>query len=301
MRYSIGLPVERVDASAEFVTGDAIAEMAAAAEAAGFDACFVTDHPAPDTKWLNAGGHHALDPFVALSFAAAATTELRVHTHILVIAYRNPLLATKSIQSLQALSGNRMILGLGAGYLKAEFFALGRDFDARNDLLDEAIDTVRVALASGEIAGEGRGWSARGVSLRPPVEVPPIWIGGNSTAAIRRAIARGDAWVPFAVPRTVTDTARTAPMSTFADFERQVARLRELESELGRDRATDICFSPFSLADRRRHDTDLVREEMRALEQLGVSWATVGASGDTRAEWLDSMRTLADTLGLDAS
>src|SRR5213076_2796208 len=95
--FTIGLPTDRVGHADEFVTGAAVMECAAAAEAAGFDACFVTDHPAPDTKWLAGGGHHALDPFVALSFAAAATTRLRVQTHILVLPYRNPLLTAKSV------------------------------------------------------------------------------------------------------------------------------------------------------------------------------------------------------------
>ena len=63
MRFSIGLPTDRVDSAEEFVTGDAVMECAAAVEAMGFDACFVTDHPAPDAKWLAGGGHHALDPF----------------------------------------------------------------------------------------------------------------------------------------------------------------------------------------------------------------------------------------------
>src|SRR3954447_22785314 len=89
MRCSVGLPTTRVDAPDEFLSGRAIAEMAGAAEQLGFDAVYVTDHPAGDQKWLETGGHHALDPFVALSFAAAATTRLRVQTHILVLPYRN--------------------------------------------------------------------------------------------------------------------------------------------------------------------------------------------------------------------
>ena len=103
MQFSIGLPLTDVDAPQEFLSGAAIAEMARAAERAGYGACYVTDHPAPDQKWLETGGHHALDPFVALSFAAAATTTLRVQTHILVLAYRNPFLTAKSILSLDVL------------------------------------------------------------------------------------------------------------------------------------------------------------------------------------------------------
>ena len=155
MQFSLGLPTDRVDRADEFVTGAAVMECAAAAEAMGFDACFVTDHPAPDAKWLAAGGHHALDPFVALSFAAAATTRLRLQTHILVLPYRNPLLTAKSALSLDVLSGGRLTLGVAAGYLKPEFFALGSDFETRNERTDEAIDVIRGVLTTDEFAFAG--------------------------------------------------------------------------------------------------------------------------------------------------
>src|SRR5271167_4543030 len=100
MRFTIGLPTDHVALADEFVNGEAVTTCAAAAEMGRFHACFVTDHPAPDAKWLAGGGHHALDPFVALSFAAAATTRIRVQTHILVLPYRNPLLTAKAVLSL---------------------------------------------------------------------------------------------------------------------------------------------------------------------------------------------------------
>src|SRR5262249_783728 len=112
MRYSFSLPTERIDPAAEFVTQSAVAEIARAAEDAGFHACYVTDHPFPPHRWLYGGGHHALDPFVALSFAAAATSTLRLQTHIMVLPYRNPFLTAKSVLSLDVLSRGRVILRL---------------------------------------------------------------------------------------------------------------------------------------------------------------------------------------------
>ena len=85
VRFSVQLPTENVDAPEEFLTADAIGEMARAAEAAGFDACFVTDHPIPGTRWLAGGGHHSLDPFVALSVAAALLLPLLQHQHLLLL------------------------------------------------------------------------------------------------------------------------------------------------------------------------------------------------------------------------
>ena len=91
MKVSIGLPTHRVDRGNEFVTADAVAALAVAAELAGFDAVFVTEHPFPSDAWLATGGHHALDPLVALAVAATVTTRLRLHTNLFVPAYRNQL------------------------------------------------------------------------------------------------------------------------------------------------------------------------------------------------------------------
>jgi alkanesulfonate monooxygenase SsuD/methylene tetrahydromethanopterin reductase-like flavin-dependent oxidoreductase (luciferase family) len=146
MRFALGLPTTQVGTPDEFLTGAAIAEMARHAEDLGFEAVHVTDHPAGDQQWLDTGGHHALDPFVALSFAAAATTRLRVQTHIIVLPYRNPFLTAKSVLSLDVLSGGRLTLGVAAGYLRSEFNALGVDFNERNELFDEALEVMRLAL-----------------------------------------------------------------------------------------------------------------------------------------------------------
>src|SRR5438105_12320678 len=167
MRFAIGLPTTNVDAPEEFLTGAAIAEMARTAEALGFESVYVTDHPAGDQRWLETGGHHALDPFVALSFAAAATTRLRVQTHILVLAYRNPFLTAKSVLSLDALSGGRLTLGVAAGYLRSEFHALGVDYDERNELFDEALEVLRLALTEDRVAYTGRHFRSRGTTMRP--------------------------------------------------------------------------------------------------------------------------------------
>ena len=107
MRWSLALPTDRVDRAEEFLTAGAVAEAARAAEAAGFDAVYVTDHPAPDRRWLDGGGHHALEPTVALAFAAAATDRLLLQTNVYVAAYRNPFLAAKAISSLDVLSDRK--------------------------------------------------------------------------------------------------------------------------------------------------------------------------------------------------
>ena len=291
MRFTIGLPTDHVAQAAEFVTGEAVMACARAAEDAGFDACFVTDHPAPDIKWLAGGGHHALDPFVALSFAAAATTRLRVQTHILVLPYRNPLLTAKSVLSLDVLSGGRVILGVAPGYLKPEFAALGVDFDERNELTDEAIDVMKRIWTDGEIEIEGRNFRTRGTTMAPPTVQrphPPIWVGGNSTAAIRRAAERGQGWVPFPNPPGMR-AVRTPPLSDVDELGRRIAVLREHAASIGRTEPLDICFSPFA------RDTAAIVDEVHALEALGVTWTVLGAgNATTRGAWINGARRIAD-------
>jgi probable F420-dependent oxidoreductase len=291
MQFTIGLPTDHVDRAGEFVNGAAVTACASAAEAAGFDACFVTDHPAPDAKWLAGGGHHALDPFVALSFAAAATTRLRLQTHILVLPYRNPLLTAKSVLSLDVLSGGRVILGVAPGYLKPEFAALGVDFDERNELTDEAIDVMRQVWTDGEIETVGRHFRTRGTVMRPRSPQhphPPIWVGGNSTAAMRRAAERGQGWVPFPNPGGLTSRVRTPELSSLDELARRIAILREHAAAIGRTEPIDICFSPFAA------DPPAIVDELHALAALGVTWAVLHLpSVTTRGAWIDEAQRLA--------
>src|SRR3954470_2302934 len=153
MQVSLGLPVHRVDAAAEFVTGAAVAEVAGAAEAAGFAAVFVNDHPAPPARWVRGGGHATTDPLVPLGFAAASTSTLRVQTNLFVPAYRHPLVAAKAVATLDLLSGGRVTLGVGAGYLEPEFAAVGADFERRNDVLDDAVRTMVAAWTNDDVDG----------------------------------------------------------------------------------------------------------------------------------------------------
>ncbi len=149
MKFTLDIPVG-VITPGEFQSFEAISAMAGALETAGVDACYVTDHPAPSAEWLHANGHDTLDPFTALAFIAAASTTLQLHTNILVMAYRNPFLTAKAAASLHLLSGGRLILGLGAGYQKVEFEALGVDFHKRGALFDEALDVVQELQRDGQ-------------------------------------------------------------------------------------------------------------------------------------------------------
>jgi probable F420-dependent oxidoreductase len=299
VRFSLQLPTDRVSSGAEFVSGEAVAEMAQTIERAGFDACFVTEHPFPSDRWLASGGHHALDPYVALSFAAAATTRLRVQTNIAVLAYRNPFLTAKAVASLDVLSGGRVILGVAAGYLKAEFEALGADFEERNERTDEAIRALRTAWSHDGVVLEGRHFRASGNSMRPrPVQRPhpPIWVGGNSRRAIRRAVELGDGWIPFPTAGIAPDRVRTAAIESLDDLKERLAYLREYAAEVGREKPLDVCFVPFGLGMHRPEPVDPAsfRETVASLESMGVTWLTLVLPGGTRAAFCERVQHLGE-------
>jgi probable F420-dependent oxidoreductase len=287
VRFAITHPLVSHPYHPDLVTGAGVSQVAAAAEAAGFSGVGFTDHPAPSQRWLDGGGHDALDPFVALAFCAAATTSIRLIPNIVVLPYRNPFVVAKAAATLDVLSGGRFTLAVGAGYLKGEFAALGVDHAERNDLFDEAIDVLKAVWTSDEVTVEGRHFSARGVTAHPrPVSDPhpPIWIGGNSAQARQRVADRGDGWAPFPAPAGVAQTARTVALDT---PERLAAALDDLRARLeaaGRDPATiDVTFSCAAGGDPARDDfeADAHLEGLAALAALGVTWVQVGVPGDS--------------------
>src|SRR5947208_12429722 len=160
MRFTITHPMHRHPYNPELVSGAGIAAVAAATEAAGIHGFGFTDHPAPSQRWLEAGGHDALDPFVALGFAAATTSTLRLIPNIVVLPYRNPFVVAKSGATLDLLSGGRFTLGVGVGYLKREFAALGVEFEERGHLFDEALEVIRGIWTTDDFSYEGRHFTA---------------------------------------------------------------------------------------------------------------------------------------------
>jgi probable F420-dependent oxidoreductase len=296
VRFTLQLPTDRVSQGEEFVGAEAIAEMARAAERAGFDAAFVTDHPAPEDRWLRSGGHQALDPFVALSFVAAATTRLRVQTHVLVAAYRNPFLAAKAIASLDVLSRGRVIVGLAAGYLEPEFAALGVDYAERNELTDEAILAMKRIWSGESLSLEGRHFRAAAHTVLPrPLQRPhpPIWIGGNSQRAMRRAVELGDGWLPFPAPARMAKYTHTAPLESEADLAAALDQLRALTARAGRD-PLDVCAAPFEMAYGAKElpPSSQLLDTAERFAALGVGWLILTPPARTRAEFLDGVARL---------
>src|ERR1700722_14907969 len=152
MHFTFGFPLMTPPQNPEFLSASALGTMTRAAEDAGFAAVSLTEHPIPHDDWLATGGHDALDPFVGLSFAAAATSRVRLLTNLTPLPYRNPALLAKTVATLDRLSGGRVILGVGTGYLEKEFAALGVDFGEGNALFGASPHVLRTI------------WTGRGVT-----------------------------------------------------------------------------------------------------------------------------------------
>jgi len=294
MKFSFQLPLDKVHAADQFLTGAAVAEMARALETAGIDACYVTDHPIPSDRWLASGGHHTLDPFVALAFAAAATSRLRLQTNIIVVPYRNPFLIAKSIASLDVLSGGRVIMGLGAGYLEGEFEALGAVFTGRGAVMDEAIEVMKLAWTGQSVVYDGKFFKAAGNTALPaPLQSPhpPIWVGGNSERAMRRAAEGLDGWSPFPVRGKMSARVRTDVIGDVADLKRKIGELRVMAEQAGRTRPLDVTFVPFALTmqSKERPSADAIVEELIDFAGAGVTWSVVALPCETRGQYLENV------------
>lgn len=295
MRFAITHPMHSHPYNPELLSGASIAAIAGAAEDAGFHGFGFTDHPAPSQRWLDAGGHDALDPFVAMGFAAARTNTLRLIPNVVVLPYRNPFLVAKCGATLDLLSGGRFTLAVGVGYLKREFAALGVDYEERAELFEEALQVIRAVWTSDEISYAGRRFTARGISAHPrPLSRPhpPIWIGGNTGAARERVARYGDGWCPFAAPARLAQTAGTAAIDSIDRLADGIEDLRRRCDAAGRDwSAIDITFTN---ADGGSPSTDgfdanAYLSGLENLAALGVTWVQVGLPGDSLTHVLESI------------
>jgi probable F420-dependent oxidoreductase len=291
VKINVTLPFDNIANPEEFLSPEAVAQVGLVLERAGFDGGNVTDHPCPTGKWLDSGGHFAQDPFVILSLLAQATKKLRLQTGILVLPYRNPFITARAVATLDVFSGGRVTLGLGAGYMKGEYFALGVDFERRNDTVDEYIRALKAAWGADEFSFKGTGYEARGSRILPrPVQKPhpPLLIGGNSHRAIRRAVELGDAWYPFFTAGPVSATARTTAMTGDDDLLEGMRYLREHCAKVGREQGPDVILSSLTSPGEKLNSQALI-ERIARYRELGIIGAALHIEGKTRAEWCDNV------------
>ena len=227
MRYGIQLPIQSQSTiyaepwEAEATPAD-LAGIARAADRAGFDYIAACDHVAIPRRLAPAMSTIWYDPVATLAFLAGVTERARLLSHVAVVGLRHPLLTAKQYATLDHLSGGRLVLGVGAGHVQEEFEALGVDFAHRGAVLDESIDALRSALGPEEFPEHhGKLYDFEGLGQRPRPAQPrvPLWVGGSSPAAVRRAALKGDGWLPQGDPRDRLPA--------------QIERIRRLRQEAG--------------------------------------------------------------------
>ncbi|MGH9137027.1 MAG: TIGR03619 family F420-dependent LLM class oxidoreductase [Acidimicrobiales bacterium] len=254
---------------------DELAQVARAADAAGFDYLAVCDHVAIPESHAPSMGTTWYDTIATLGWLAGITERVRLLSHVYVVAYRHPLQTAKAFASLDELSGGRVILGVGAGHLEPEFELLGVPFTERGRRADETIDAIRAAFRD-EFGCPGFGQRPR------PRQAggPPIWVGGSSNAAIRRAAERGDGWLPQGTLKK--------------DMPAAIERLRKLRAEAGRD---DRPFTIGAIAPSLSGPASKLTAYLRDYAAMGVDQVQVRFPARSCDELCDQIAAFASDVG----
>jgi probable F420-dependent oxidoreductase len=198
MNFGVWIPNCRHLATPEIIRGTAVR-----AEQLGYDSVWVSDHVVvPHANVVNFG-ETVYDPLVTLGVVAGATSRVRLGTTVLIVPYRNAVVTAKMVSSLDALSGGRVVLGIGAGWVAAESAMLGVPFAERGPMTDEHLRAMQELWTARAPSFAGRYTQFSGLTFEPkPVQKPhpPIWVGGHSRAALRRTVEFGAAWHPINRP-----------------------------------------------------------------------------------------------------
>jgi len=238
MEFGVSLPSRGPLAKPEIVL-----KMAAKAEALRYASVFVSDHivlpvsaarsvyPYSPTGQLPGGANQDyLEPLSMLAYLAQATTKVRLGTSVLVVPYRNPLTTAKMLATVDVLSRGRVILGAGVGWLREEFEAVAAPpFEERGRVTDEYLALMRATWTTDPVAFDGRFFKVHDVHALPkPIQRGgiPIWIGGHTDSALRRAGMLGDAWHPIGMrpPAMLLPDEYAAKVKQLASYAQQAGR-----------------------------------------------------------------------------
>jgi probable F420-dependent oxidoreductase len=291
------------------VSRAAYVQVAQAAERAGFAFISVNDHVIvpgqlgsayPYTQggaWAAAEHGHCFDQLAALAFLAGCTSRLKLLTSVMVVPHRPPIATAKMLATIDVLSGGRLILGVGAGWMKEEFALLGAAFAQRGAVTDEYLQAFKALWTQERPSYAGKHVNFQNVIFEPkPIQKPhpPIWVGGESPAAWRRALRLGDAWYPG-------NNSQTEPLDTPARLAAAIGSLRRLAQTAGRDPASLavnlIVQNPFEWTSHKIADGSARRlftgtsadmaADATALQAVGVRHVAVRLGGATLAESLE--------------
>jgi probable F420-dependent oxidoreductase len=300
-------------------TPEAIGTMARRAEELGFGNLSLSDHLvvpraigsrypySASGTWPGAASGDCYEQFTLLAWLAAITKKPRLITAVAVIPYRGAMHTAKIAATIDILSGGRMVLGAGAGWMKEEFEAINTPpFEERGRVTDEWLQAFKILWTEDNPRFEGRHVRFANVSFLPkPVQKPhpPIWVGGESPPALRRTVRYGDAWFPIG-------NNPQHPLDTVAKFKAGVEKLHQIAEQNGRDPKTiglafyagwfDEAKPAARLESGERHimtgSAAEVAEDIAALAALGVADFVLNFQRDTLEKSLASMQRFADEI-----
>lgn len=286
MKYGFTLP-----GRGPLATPETLGRIARRGEELGYDAVFTGDHilvprniasPYPYTEsgeFPGSPSGESMEQLTLLAFLAGQTAAIRLVTSVIIVPHRNPLVAAKALATLDVLSGGRLVVGVGVGWMREEFEALGLPpFEERGAVTDEYIRAFKELWTSDAPEFDGKYVRFRDISFLPkPVQQPhpPIWVGGESRPALRRTAELADGWYPLG-------SNPTFPMATPQQLAAGLERLAAYARRFGRDPAeidTIYRTHQFELlsqpadGDRRPFvgSAEQIAADIRQYQELGVS------------------------------
>lgn len=288
MKFGIHLPQVGPMAQRDVILG-----LAHAAEEAGFDSVWVSDHVvtprdleskypySPTGAYPVPPDAGFLEPLATLAVVAGATERVQLGTTVLVLPMRNPVIHAKIISTIHALSNERFILGVGAGWMREEFEALDADFEGRGKVFDEYLQILRGLWEDPNFKFEGETYKVNdlGFAPRPSPGSLPIWIGGHHRAALRRTAMSGDGW--HAVGAALDEIP--------ASWE----RIKEMAAANGRDPAKlELSVrTGYRPADRQR-----TLDDMNRLVEMGMSHVVLDRPTRSLEEGIENLRWFASEI-----
>jgi len=249
-------------------TAALMAECARTAEALGFESLWITDHIAIPPDDAEGSGGRYVDPLVTLAWMAGFTRTIRLGTGVMVLPYRPALPFAKQVAALQELSDGRLLLGVGVGWMAAEFRAVGADIRARGRASDAVLEFLNQCFADDRVEAHGQAFL-----FRPRPSKPPVLVGGRAPHALERAARLGDGWLPMA----------RHPDDVLPHLE----RYRRLTQSYGRSGGSVSVMSSLQLDDSGR-----ARERLAQWRAIGIDRFICAIRYTTGAEYRTALEAL---------